>query len=175
MNTYAKLIAAAVAVLLVAVVGYRFLPGNSGIGGQPTAAPSPSPALLARGNFAAHGVAAQLDARGAGANVTGTMTLSEPDTGFRATVALECSRITEGGLIEIGGLVTQSTFDDGFPQGHRVAIVLQRGSPVKAVWWITSATEAPAASCQTLVEGTIDPAEVSRDLEPITGNVELGP
>ena len=41
MNTYAKLIAAAAAVLLVAVVGYQVLPGNGGIGGQPTIAPSP--------------------------------------------------------------------------------------------------------------------------------------
>ena len=37
MNTYAKLIAAAAAVLVVAVVGYQFLPRNGGIGGQPTA------------------------------------------------------------------------------------------------------------------------------------------
>ena len=51
MNTYAKLIAAAAAVLLVAVVGYQFLPGNGGVGGQPTIAPSPSPTLLARGTF----------------------------------------------------------------------------------------------------------------------------
>jgi len=42
MNTYAKLIAAAAAVLVVAVVGYQFLPRNSGIAGQPTAQPSPT-------------------------------------------------------------------------------------------------------------------------------------
>ncbi len=42
MNTYAKLIAAAAAVLVVAVVGYQFLPGDGGIGGQPTLAPSPA-------------------------------------------------------------------------------------------------------------------------------------
>ena len=47
MNAYAKLIAAAAAVLLVAVVGYQFLPGNGGIGGRPTITPSPSPTLLA--------------------------------------------------------------------------------------------------------------------------------
>jgi hypothetical protein len=41
MNTYAKLIAAAAAVLVVAVVGYQFWPGsNNNIGGQPTAQPS---------------------------------------------------------------------------------------------------------------------------------------
>jgi len=42
MNTYAKLIAAAAAVLVVAVVGYQFLPRNGGIGGEPTAKPSPT-------------------------------------------------------------------------------------------------------------------------------------
>ena len=43
-NTYAKLIAAAAAVLVVAVAGYQFLPTQSGgSGGQPTIAPSPSP------------------------------------------------------------------------------------------------------------------------------------
>jgi hypothetical protein len=42
MNTYAKLIAAAAAVLVVAVVGYQFLPRNGGIGGEPSAQPSPT-------------------------------------------------------------------------------------------------------------------------------------
>ena len=51
MNTFAKLRVAAAAVLVVAVVGYRFLPGNGGVGSQPTIAPSPSPALLASGTF----------------------------------------------------------------------------------------------------------------------------
>jgi hypothetical protein len=40
MNAYAKLAIAAAAVLLVAIVGYRFLPSNSVTGGAPTAAPS---------------------------------------------------------------------------------------------------------------------------------------
>ena len=48
MNTYAKLIAAAAAVVVVAVVGYQFLPGNGGVGGQPTIAPSPSPSCSLR-------------------------------------------------------------------------------------------------------------------------------
>ncbi len=42
MNTYAKLIAAAAAVLVVAVVGYQFLPRNGGVGGEPPAQPSPT-------------------------------------------------------------------------------------------------------------------------------------
>lgn len=42
MNTYAKLIAAAAAVLVVAVVGWQFLPRSGGIGGEPSAQPSPT-------------------------------------------------------------------------------------------------------------------------------------
>jgi hypothetical protein len=43
MNTYAKLIGAAAAVLVVAVVGYQFLPRNGGSGAQPTAPPTAQP------------------------------------------------------------------------------------------------------------------------------------
>lgn len=46
MNVYAKLIAAAAAVLVVAVVGYQFLPGNGGFGGEPTPSTQPSPSTL---------------------------------------------------------------------------------------------------------------------------------
>jgi len=198
MNAYTRLIAAAAAVLLVAVLAYQFLPGRSGAVGQastvpsaapttapssttapdPTAAASPTPALslgpsgLAKGSFTSHGVAAQVDATGAGANVVGTMTVS--DAGKNATVALECTRTTDAGLIEIGGLVTESTFDDGFPRDYRVAIVIQRGPPVKAVWQIALVSEAKAASCQALLDG-IDPAAVTPDLEPISGTVLLAP
>src|SRR5262245_19148050 len=68
MNSYAKLIVAAAAVLLVAVVGYQFLPARSGgVGGQPsTIEPSPNSSLLARGTFTAKGAPVELDATGAG-------------------------------------------------------------------------------------------------------------
>lgn len=52
MNTYAKLIAAAAAVLVVVIAGYQFLPGRSGPGG-PTTAPSPTlaaPAVVPAAN-----------------------------------------------------------------------------------------------------------------------------
>ena len=62
MNTYAKLIVAAAAVLLVAVVGFQLLPRSGGVGGEPTIAPSPSPSVLARGTFTAKGVPVELDA-----------------------------------------------------------------------------------------------------------------
>ena len=53
MNTYAKLIAVA-AVLVVAIVGYQFLPWGSGSGGT-TDTPSPRLPLLARGVFVTAG------------------------------------------------------------------------------------------------------------------------
>lgn len=140
----------------------------------PTAAlmtPAPSAAPLAIGEFTSHGVATKIDARGAGANVTGTMTLS--DSGQNATVDLECSRTTESGALTIGGLVTESTFTEWFPKGHRVAIILQPGSPVKAVWYIVLPGDDPIKSCQLLVEDHIP--EASDQLEPIQGTLQLGP
>ena len=55
----------------------------------------------------------------------------------RATVDLECARTTAEGLIEIGGLVTDSTIDpnaqdwhEGFPEGRGVVVIFEPGSPV---------------------------------------------
>jgi len=169
MNTYAKLITAAAAVLVVAVVGYQFLPGRSGPGGQ-TTAPSPTPALLAVGDFISHGVTTRLDARGAGANVTGTMTVS--DEGGRATVALECSRTTAAGLTIIGGLVTDSTYSDFFVEGIHVAIALQRGSPVRAFYHFPEGP--PPSTCPAFLDVVPD-SSTSEILEPINGSVELAP
>lgn len=136
----------------------------------PTNAPSPSPAALAAGTFTSHGVAAQLDARGSGADVTGTLTVS--DEGGRATVALECARTIGSDLVAIGGLVTDSTYVDYFPKDFRVAIILKRGSPVNAVWWVTLASDKPAATCEALLADV--PASPD-GLEPIEGSLQLAP
>lgn len=171
MNKLALTAIAAVAVLAIAVVGYNLLPG---LGNRaPGAGPSPSPSLLAVGNFVSHGVTAQIDARGSGANVTGT--LSVEDSGFRATVALECSQTTDDRLLEIGGLVTDSTFEDNFPEGRRVGVIFERGSPLKAVWYIALLEEPLVESCAELVEDLIVEDEFGAALEPIQGNVTLAP
>jgi hypothetical protein len=174
-NTYVKLIGAAAAVLLVAVVGYQFLPAQSGgVGGQPTIAPSPSPALLARGTFTVgDDNATELDATGDGANVTGTMTVSD-DTGASIAVDLECTLTTEGGLIVIAGTVSQSTMDL-FPEGSRFGIMLGRGSPVRAGFVFDETL--PGVTCLNYLEGEeggID-AEAGPGLRPIKGTVELAP
>ena len=185
MNSYAKLIVAAAAVLLVAVVGYQFLPRSGGVGGEPTIAPSPSPSLLARGNFTAQGITAELDATGSGADVAGTMALSQSGTSNVATVDLECARTTAEGLIEIGGLLTESAWDpnaqdwnDGFPTGQRVAVIFEPGSPVKAIWNVTSADQG-VTSCEAMFENldasADEPLPDSPGLNPIQGTVEFGP
>ena len=174
MNTYAKLIVAAAAVLVVAFAGFQLLPRSGGVGGEPTMAPSPSPTVLARGDFTSHGVVAQIDATGSGDDVAGTMTVS--DSGQDATVDLECARTTDDGLIEIGGLVTESTFDDFFPQGRRVAVIFQPGPPVKAIWRVALVAEPADPSCQALFETMDKPGadDPTAGLEPIEGTVELG-
>ncbi len=181
MNTYAKLIAAAAAVLVVAVVGYQFLPGNGGSGGQPTIAPSPSQALLARGTFTAHGVAVELDATGGASSVTGSMIVS-PEADYVGdtfdgdfTVDLECTRTIDG-LLWIGGDVTESTTTIA-PAGTRAAIVFERGSPAKAIF-VWQMDDPRSASCQAFFDdmvalgGTEDRRAA---MQPIEGTLELGP
>ncbi|HUQ44090.1 MAG TPA: hypothetical protein VM451_06735 [Candidatus Limnocylindria bacterium] len=179
MNTYAKLLAAAAAVLVVAVVGYQFLPRNGGPGGQPTIAPSPSPALLARGTFTAQvgdGYTVDLDSTGAASSVTGSMVVSHAGKdGF--TVDLECTRTIDG-LLWIGGDVTQSTYSET-PTGTRAAIVLERGSPVKAIF-VWQGTEPPSASCQAFFDdmiatGGAGTLRADGMLKSIEGTLELGP
>ena len=178
MNTYVKFAIAAAAVLVVAVVGYNFLPVRGGVGG-PTATASPSPAPLAVGNFRSHGGSIELDAAGDGPDVTGTMTYTDAggaDLGV-FTADLACTRTTDSGLIVIGGPVTESTNVEIAPKGSNVAIVLQRGSPVKAVFWFEH-PDPHEASCPAFLEGVPDAGDSGSEpsaLEPIEGTIELRP
>ena len=125
MNKFLPTTLAAVAVLVVACTS----------GAPTTPPPSASPAALAIGSFISHGGQIELEATGEGSNVTGSMTYTDvggEDVG-RFAVDLACTRTTDSGLIVIGGPVTDSTnVDEYAPEGSNVAIVLQRGSPVKA-------------------------------------------
>jgi len=174
MNTYAKLIVGVAAVLIVAFVGYQFLPSNGGFGGQPTPQPSPTPTLLAHGTFTAQGINTTLDATGAGSNVSGRMTGSNSDGVF--TVALECER-TINGLLWIGGDVTQSTSLQNAPVGSRTAIVLKRGSPVQAIF-VFQMSDPRSATCQAFFDDMLviaPQSDIDAGLEPIAGTVELAP
>jgi hypothetical protein len=177
MNTYAKLLAAAAAVLVVAVVGYQFLPRAGGPGGQPTITPSPSQALLARGTFKAawlgQGAGVELEATGGASSVTGSMTVTDVSGAF--TVDLECTHTTNAGLIWIGGDVTESANISYAPKGTRAAIVFKRGTPVQAVF-IFQMDDPRSASCQAFFDDMIAlGGEPVGALEPIEGTVELGP
>ena len=178
MNTYAKLLAAAAAVVVVAVAGYQFLPRAGGPGGQPTITPSPSAALLARGTFTAtvgRGYTVVLDATGGASSVTGSMIVSKRDTNGGYTVDLECTRTIDG-LLWIGGDVTESTYSEA-PAGTRAAIVFKRGSPVKAIF-VWQMPDPRSASCQAFFDDMIaigGTGELRAGLKPIEGTVELGP
>ena len=182
MNAYAKLIAAAAAVLVVAVAGYQLLPARSGPGG-PTTAPSPSPMLLARGNFNdSVGSAVQLEATAEGSSVTGRMKVS--GRGYTFTVDHQCARMTEDGLIMIGGVTTDTTGGGSAlsPEGTWAGIVLKRGSPVEAtIWSQRGGPGSQAASCLAFLDEQLREEEtpgrhVDGDwLDPIEGTVELGP
>ena len=175
MNTYAKLIAAAAAVLVVAAVGYQFLPRSGGIGGQPTIAPSPSPTLLALGTFRAKGAAVVLDATGGASSVTGSMIVTDVSRNFN--VDLECTRTTDAGLIWIGGDVTESANWSDAPKGTRAAIVFKRGTPVQAVF-IFQMDDPRSASCQAFFDDMIatgGAGNLRSGMKPIEGTVELGP
>ena len=176
MNSYAKLIVAVAAVLLVAVVGYQFLPRSGGVGGEPTIAPSPSPTLLARGNFHVKGADVNLDATGDGDSVAGTMIVGDADATVFA-VDLNCALTAEDGRILIAGDTTESN-GDWATKGTYSAIVLKPGSPVHAVFGFQN--DAPSAdSCMAYLDGIID-MHFATDigdgaLEPIEGTVEFGP
>ena len=171
MNIYAKLAAGAAAVLVLAFVGYQFLPGNGGIGGKPTIAPSPSPGVLARGTFAANGINTTLDATGAGSDVSGSMTGSNSDGAF--TVDLQCERTIDG-LLWIGGDVTQSTSLQNAPVGTRTAIVLKPGSPVQAVF-VFQMNDPRSASCLAFFDDMLALGDPGDSLDPIVGTIELHP
>ena len=170
MNTYAKLLAAAAAVLVVAVVGYRFLPGNGGFGGQPTIVPSPTPSMLATGTFGFQGFSTTLDATGAGSNVDGS--LRATGTG-NFTVDMQCERTIDG-LQWIGGDVTESSYSTA-PKGTRAAIILKPGSPVEAIFMFQM-NDPDSASCQAFFDDMLALGDdINAGLDPIVGTIELAP
>ena len=171
LSTYAKLIAAAAAILVVAVVGYQFLPGGSLGPGSPTAAPSPTPSPLAKGTFKSHGVTIEMDATGDGADVSGTLKATD-DGGGTWSVDLQCTQ-TKGGLVFIAGEITAST-QEGFPVGSDTAMIFQPGSPPKAIIWVPG-EDVPAATCMAFVDGLPikDDAPDAAGFEPIVGTLDL--
>jgi hypothetical protein len=169
MNRFLPATVAAAAVLVVALIVYNVLLRSNATTGGP-----PSP--LAEGTFLSHGGRILLDATGGGASVTGTMSyIDTANSADRFVVSLECARTTAGGLVAIGGPVTESTIDSE-PKGGRVAIVLQPGSPVRAVIH-TEGPDPAKATCQAFLETIPDVGDAAfmSVMEPIDGVIDLAP
>lgn len=175
-NNFVRAGIAAAVIVLAVVVGINFLPGPN-TGGPPEATSSPSPAPLAVGSFESHGGQIELEATGDGSNVTGSMTYA--DVGGTAlggfVVDLACTRTTDGGLILIGGPITESTngYVESAPVGSNVAMILQRGSPVKAEVFVEH-PDPHEANCAAFLASLSDERPAGA-LEPIEGSVELRP
>ncbi len=89
----------------------------------------PGMSLLARGSFMGHDWGlVEFEAFQEDSVVTGRMTVHAKSPDVAAiTVELQCARMTEDGLIMIGGHVTESTL---------AAVALKRGSPVQTAIWV---------------------------------------
>ena len=135
----------------------------------PTASETPTP--LAMGSFTAPfsegGTTIEIHATGSDASVSGDMDVSEANGQF--SVDLQCARTTESGVILIGGNATTSSHD-AVPEGSRVAIPMEPGTPPSVGFWFEE--EPPAASCSAFLESI--PDDVADFLQPITGDLELG-
>lgn len=164
MNTYVKLIGAAAAVLLVAVVGYQSLPANpaGGTGGQPTLAPSPSPTTAFGGVVQYHvdGNAAttDIDAVTDGASVSGTA-VTKLGTGTH-TVRLACAA-RDGDAWVVAG-TTEKTTVAGERPGAWSAVIVKDGSPQQIAIWLSEDASA-ASDCGAFV-ASFDAAGLDTDV-----------
>ena len=188
MTSYLR-VAAVIALAAVAGTAAVFTfggPGGSGFGGT-NATPSPSPALLARGNFVIRDWdRVEFEATREGSSVTGRMTvgLKEGTSDF-FRVDLQCARTTEDGLLMIGGYADGAGGRfAGLPEGTPAAIVLKRGSPVKAQIWQGSIVNWPATQttdCVAYLDAWLDFSRTSLPgddfwlRDDIRGTVEFGP
>jgi len=167
----------AVVVVLIAALAINFLSSRHGPGA--TTSPSPSPKLLARGDFfMGDDRAIQLEASGQGSSVTGRMTVSDqvsdPEIDAVFTVELQCTRTTADGVLMIGGITTEG--NGVSPEGAWAAIVLEPGSPVNG--YVLSQRGGPAsnaASCLAYLDEKVPVRGGFPGLTPVEGTLELGP
>ena len=153
MNTYAKLIAAAAAVLVVAVVGYQLLPSGDDTGGQPTAQPSAtttsSPTATSSPSATSSATAAAVPPIVDGPLAAGTYRLRPFPSG---TMTIDAT-VPGGGWLggppaAIGGPVGESNG----PNGVAVAFLTPRPSTAtRATGTRTAAAARPRRATSTLV------------------------
>jgi len=195
MNRFLAIGAAAVALLLVVVIGSQLFGAPTNIGGGGDATPTPQPTsttpvavTLASGSFTAglgeFGQAFDIEAVQTGDDVSGTMEISNPAGGEGAySVDVQCARTTDKGFLLIGGQVTESTYTQFIEDGAYVVIALAPGPPARMLWVVdvlaTDEVPAPAESCSAFVDSLLGDPESIIDLvavhgRPIEGNLELG-
>jgi len=178
----------AAAAVAVAVAGCQSTPAGVATTATPTVGPSATisatptapgssagPAALATGNFASHGGKIHLEATGDGPTVTGRMTYTDEGNAANGgfVVDLVCARTTGGGLILIGGPVIESTnaYFESAPKGSNIALILQRGSPVKAEIFVEH-PDPHEPSCPKFLLSIAD-VRPAGALEPIDGNIDF--
>ena len=179
-----KLGLAAAAIIAVAVLGLRFLPGT--VGGPPDSTPTPVPTAetLASGSFAANlgeaGEAFGIEATRTGEDVSGTFDSSGAAGTY--SVELQCTRTTDDGLLLIAGEVTESTNDTVSP-GVYVAIMFTTDTPVVRTLLgfdvlPSDAVPSPADSCPAYLETLVSDPEFLTSVHdgaiPIDGQLDLG-
>lgn len=193
MNRFLAIGVAAVAVLVVLVIGAQLFgsPTNVGGGGDATPTPQPTPTpvavTLASGSFTVplgeFGEAIDIEAVRTGDDVSGTMEVSNPAGGEGAySVDVQCARTTDDGFLLIGGEVTESTYEEFVGEGAYVVLALAPGTPVRMLWVVdvlaTDEVPAPAESCSAFVESLLGDPEfldgVGVHGRPIAGDLELG-
>lgn len=181
-----KLGLVAAAIIVVALLGVRFLPGMVGGPPDPTPIPTPTAVTLASGTFTAplgeFGEAIDIEAIRTGDDVSGTMEISKPAGGEGAySVEVQCARTADNGFLMIGGEVTKSTYEEFIAEGAYVVITFATGTPVRVLWAVdvlaTDEVPAPADSCSAYLESLRgDSLFEAVDVQgrPIEGNLELG-
>jgi hypothetical protein len=194
MNRFLAIGAAAVALLVVVFIGSQLFGSRMNVGGGAEASPTPQPAsptpaavTLASGSFTAplgeFGEAVNIEAVRMGDDVSGTMDISNPAGGEGAySVNVQCARTTEGGLLLIGGEVTESTYEEFIEDGAYVVTAFASGPPVGMAWavdvLVSDEVPAPAESCSAFVASLLGDPEFLDLVEvsgtPIEGDLELG-
>jgi hypothetical protein len=191
MNRSLAIGAAAVAVLVVVVIGSQVFGSPTNFGGRGAATPTPQPTAtatqatpdtLASGSFAASlgefGEAFDIEATKTGDDVSGTLDVSTAESAY--SVDLQCARTTDVDQLIIAGEVREST-SEFIVEGVYVAIMLAPGTPAGMFWWAdvlpSDEVPSPADSCSGFLDTIFsDPglSEIERVLTPIEGDLELG-
>ena len=137
MNTYAKLAAGLAAVVIVAFVALRLVPGGSNSGGTTTAIPTVTPTAFGGtvrwGDTGAVPVTTEVDAVANGATVTGTAVSTFPQ-GVH-TVRLGCVA-RKGDSWAVAGTVEKSTLPGESP-GFWSVVTVKNGSPEQIAMWLS--------------------------------------